>query len=171
MRYGSPGLSREARLLYKQPGFTARVCVYAIAMHLLYFIPKYYLMGSLRVSYLMYSITLKIDPFCSGICFFVFFPSVPFSFCRFFALFLFLCSRWSFVDVPLICSCPADHVPNCHSRILQYWVWSKPDRLMVNEPFYHRYDVCDSSVTGAGAEETISALCMLYRPYQSVRLR
>ena len=39
------------------------------------------------------------------------------------------------------------------------------------EPFYHRYDVCDSSVTGAGAEETNSAVCMLYRPYQSVRLR
>ena len=30
--------------------------------------------------------------------------------------------------------------------------------------------VCDSSVTGAGAEEMNSALCMLYRPYQSVRL-
>ena len=30
---------------------------------------------------------------------------------------------------------------------------------------------CDSSITGAGAEETNSALCMLYRPYQSVRLR
>ena len=39
------------------------------------------------------------------------------------------------------------------------------------EPFYHRDDVCDSSVTGAGAEETNSAVCMLYRPYQSVRLR
>ena len=39
------------------------------------------------------------------------------------------------------------------------------------EPFYHRYDVCDSSVTGAGAEEMNSTLCMLYRPYQSVRLR
>ena len=39
------------------------------------------------------------------------------------------------------------------------------------ESFYHRYDVCDSSVTEAGAEETNSALCMLYRPYQSVRLR
>ena len=39
------------------------------------------------------------------------------------------------------------------------------------EPFYHRYDVCDSSVTGAGAEETNSAVYMLYRPYQSVRLR
>ena len=30
------------------------------------------------------------------------------------------------------------------------------------EPFYHRYDVCDSSVTGAGAGETNPALCMLY---------
>ena len=33
----------------------------------------------------------------------------------------------------------------------------------LTEPFHHRYDVvCDSSVTGAGAEETNSALCMLY---------
>ena len=39
------------------------------------------------------------------------------------------------------------------------------------EPFYHRYDVCNSSATGAGAGETNSALCMLYRPYQSIRLR
>ena len=31
--------------------------------------------------------------------------------------------------------------------------------------------VCDSLVTGAGAQETNSILCMLYRPYQSVRLR
>ena len=38
------------------------------------------------------------------------------------------------------------------------------------KPFYHRYDVCDSSVTGAGAGKTISALCMLYRPYESARL-
>ena len=38
------------------------------------------------------------------------------------------------------------------------------------EPFYHRYDVCDSSVTGAGAEETNSAVCVRYRYYQSVRL-
>ena len=34
-----------------------------------------------------------------------------------------------------------------------------------------RYDVCDSSVAGAGAEEMNSTLCMLYQPYQSVRLR
>ena len=37
--------------------------------------------------------------------------------------------------------------------------------------FYHRYDVCDSSATGAGAEETISAVYMLYRRYHCVRLR
>ena len=35
----------------------------------------------------------------------------------------------------------------------------------------NRYDVCDLSVAGAGAEETNSAVCMLYRLYQSVRLR
>ena len=35
------------------------------------------------------------------------------------------------------------------------------------EPFNHRYDVCGSSVIGVGAEETNSALCMLYRPYQA----
>ena len=34
----------------------------------------------------------------------------------------------------------------------------------------HRYDVCDSTATGVGAEETNSAVCMLYRPYQSVGL-
>ena len=38
------------------------------------------------------------------------------------------------------------------------------------EPFYHRYDVCDSSVTGVGAEETNSTVRTLYRPYQTVRL-
>ena len=38
-------------------------------------------------------------------------------------------------------------------------------------PFYHRYDVCGSSATGACAEETNSTVCMLYRPYESVRLR
>ena len=28
------------------------------------------------------------------------------------------CSRWSFVDVPLIFFCPADHVPDWQPRIL-----------------------------------------------------
>ena len=39
----------------------------------------------------------------------------------------------------------------------------------LTELFYHRYDVCDSSITGAGAEETNSAVYMLYRPYLSAR--
>ena len=39
------------------------------------------------------------------------------------------------------------------------------------EPFYYRYDVCESSVMGAGTEETNSVSCTLYRSYQSVRLR
>ena len=35
-----------------------------------------------------------------------------------FALFLFLCSRWSFVNVPLSFSCPPDHVPHWQTRVL-----------------------------------------------------
>ena len=34
----------------------------------------------------------------------------------------------------------------------------------------NRYDVRDSSATGAGAEETNSIVYILYRPYQSLRL-
>ena len=37
-------------------------------------------------------------------------------FCRVFVLFLFSCSRWSFVDVPLIFSRSADHVPDWQPR-------------------------------------------------------
>ena len=36
------------------------------------------------------------------------------------------------------------------------------------EPFYHRYDLRDSSATGVGAEETNFIVCTLYRPYQRV---
>ena len=38
------------------------------------------------------------------------------------------------------------------------------------EPFYHRYDVRDSSAPGVGAEGTNSVVGMLYRRYQNVRL-
>ena len=31
---------------------------------------------------------------------------------------VFLCSHWSLVDVPLICFCPADHVPDWQPRVL-----------------------------------------------------
>ena len=41
------------------------------------------------------------------------------SLCRFcFWLCFFFCSHWSFVDVPLIFFCPADHVPDWQPRIL-----------------------------------------------------
>ena len=40
-----------------------------------------------------------------------------------------------------------------------------------SQSFYYRYDVCDSSATGVVSEEKISIVCMLCRPYQSVRLR
>ena len=33
------------------------------------------------------------------------------------------------------------------------------------EPFYHRYEVCESSATGAGAEGRTFPVRMLYRPY------
>ena len=39
------------------------------------------------------------------------------------------------------------------------------------EPFHDRYDIRDSSATGVGVEETNSVVCMIYRPYQSIRLR
>ena len=47
---------------------------------------------------------------------YVYFVIVP-SFLSFLFCFVF-CSRWSFVDVPLIFSCPADHVPDLQPRVL-----------------------------------------------------
>ena len=58
-------------------------------------------------------------------------------------------------------------------RLTEYCehVGTLPEEQSVSRPtFYHRYVGCDSSVTGAGAEESNYAVCMLYRPYQSVRL-
>ena len=43
--------------------------------------------------------------------------------------------------------------------------------ILPEEQSGFRPNRCDSFVTGAGAEETNSAVGMLYRPYQSVRLR
>ena len=39
------------------------------------------------------------------------------SLCRL-CVFVFLCSHWSLVDVPLISFCPADHVPDWQPRVL-----------------------------------------------------
>ena len=56
----------------------------------------------------------------SGMCFFCFCPFVfvvsVFVSSRFFVLFF--CSRWSFVDVPLIFFCPADRVTDWQPRII-----------------------------------------------------
>ena len=38
--------------------------------------------------------------------------------CRFLCVCVFFCPHWSFVDVPLIFFCPADHVPDWQPRIL-----------------------------------------------------
>ena len=50
-----------------------------------------------------------------------FFLSFLFCFVMFFCFLFFVfcfCSRWSFVDVPLIFFCPADHVPDWQPRML-----------------------------------------------------
>ena len=52
-------------------------------------------------------------------------------FCHFWLVFCFVllpCSRWSFVDVPPIFSCPADHVPDWQPH--NYWVRLRPDWSM-----------------------------------------
>ena len=67
--------------------------------------------------------TLSIEcPFyillACALCYYSFFLFVVFTL---FLFVLFLCSRWSFVDVPLLFSCSADHVvvvPDWQSRIL-----------------------------------------------------
>ena len=48
----------------------------------------------------------------------VYFVIVPFFLSFLFCFVLFFCSRLSFVDVPLIFYCPADHVPDWQLRIL-----------------------------------------------------
>ena len=70
---------------------------------------------------LLYVMTIHRVPFFY-LFWHVYFVIVPF-FCRFcFVLLLcfccVFCSRWSFVDVPLIVFCPADHVPDWPPRIL-----------------------------------------------------
>ena len=64
--------------------------------------------------YLWVAARLCILPTLFGICFFCF---LSFLFVVF-VLFLLSCSRWSFVDIPLIFSCPADDVPDWQPRTL-----------------------------------------------------
>ena len=42
---------------------------------------------------------------------------VPFSLSFLFVFFF--CSHWSFVDVPLMFFCPADHVPDCKDSVVE----------------------------------------------------
>ena len=60
------------------------------------------------------ALLLNFSDMCFVLCSFLF---VVF-FCFVFVLFRLPCSRWSFVGVPLINSCPTDHVPDGQPRIL-----------------------------------------------------
>ena len=95
----------------------ARACtiiLYVIAMHPFYFI------DSLRVSVSYLSFLAFFVLFCFISVLFVVFTS-----------FLFSCSPWSFVNVPLILySCPASHVQYRIGKRIYDWVWLSPDRLM-----------------------------------------
>ena len=67
--------------------------------------------------------------------------------------------------------CRCDYSPDCAVRFTGARDPAGGTEWFPTEPFYHRYDVYDSSVARAGTEETNSAVCMLHRPCQSVRLR
>ena len=60
------------------------------------------------------ALLLSFSDMCFVLCSFLF---VVF-FCFVFALFRLPCPRWSFVGVPLIFSCPTDHVPDWQPRIV-----------------------------------------------------
>ena len=70
-------------------------------------------MGSLRIFAIDLSILYYIISYPFWYLLFLFFILFVV-----FALFLFDCFRWSFADVPLIFSCPVDHVLDWHPRIL-----------------------------------------------------
>ena len=63
-------------------------------------------------------------------------------------LFLFKCSRWSFVGVPLIFSCPADDVPDWQPRISLDMVKARS----VNVKNTHTHETEMGTGAGAGAE-------------------
>ena len=71
----------------------------------------------------------------SGLCFII-----PFflSFLSCFCFVLFSCSHWSFVEVPLIFSRPADHVPDWQPRILLGMVEARS----VNMKNAHTHTLC-----------------------------
>ena len=65
------------------------------------------------------------------------------SLCRL-CVFVFLCSHWSLVDVPLIFFCPADHVPDWQPRVLLGMVEARSVNVKktttTTTPSLRRYD-------------------------------
>ena len=83
--------------------------------------------------------------------------------CSFFYVF-FSCSRWSFVDddIPLIFSCPADHV---HYRIdnrVYFWVWLRPDRLMWRTHTHTHAQGAQGSSKICTGKERVCPLCRVW---------
>ena len=65
--------------------------------------------------YAKLSLSSALSLFIFGMCILLF---LFLSICRFCLSVFFFCSHWSFIDAPLIFSCPADHVPDWQPRIL-----------------------------------------------------
>ena len=82
--------------------------------------------------------------------FFLFLFDSPF-FLSFFPCFLFLSSRWSFVDVPLIFfSCPADHVSDLLLRILLGMVEARSVNVKNTHNHTHSKQKGNGNDTGDG---------------------
>ena len=79
-----------------------------------------------------------------------------------FLSFSFSCSRWSFVDVPLIFSCPVDHVQYRIGNHVYYWVWLRPDRL-VEEHNNNNLNVLTFSPLTGGCSEGLGALRFFFK--------
>ena len=76
---------------------------------------------AMHPAYILWVPCASLHPTVSFLAFFLCYCFVLLFFCRFclfYVLFLILYSRWSFVDVPLIFSCSADHVPGWQRCIL-----------------------------------------------------
>ena len=58
--------------------------------------------------------------------------------CRICVFVFFFCSHWSLVDVPLIFSCPADHVPDWQPRISLGMVEAWSVNVKKKKNYHHR---------------------------------
>ena len=91
-------------------------------------------MHPIYLSFLAFTFLFCSDLFFSFFlaCFFDLFLSTCFYRLVFIDLFLFLFSRWSFVDIPLICSCPADHMYLIGTHVLRILLGMAESRSMMN---------------------------------------